>query len=147
MFKSTKTTFVQLIVVTATATAFAFAGCSKPGGPPDSTSGAGGGASGAGGTGAAAPSCRVGVDDTNGEFTGCSCLIPALPPYGSLVADALLPDPFLSMSGSRISALADWTCRRAEIKAQLENYELGAKPPMPAMVSGTVTSTSITVNA
>ena len=58
-----------------------------------------------------------------------------------------LPDPFLSMSGSRITTKDQWTCRRAEIKAQLENWELGAKPAKPAMVSGTVSNTSITVNA
>ena len=108
------------------------------------SAGTGGASGGAGGSG---PTCTGTDADTTGEFNGCACVIPTMPSYGSLQADPMLPDPFLSMSGSRITSVADWTCRRAEIKAQLENWELGPKPPKPMMVSGGVTSTSITVNA
>jgi hypothetical protein len=109
--------------------------------------GAGGSSAGTGGAGGSGPTCTGTDADTTGEFNGCACAIPAMPSYGTLQSDPLLPDPFLSMSGSRIANLADWTCRRAEIKAQLENFELGAKPPKPVMVSGSVTTTTITVNA
>jgi hypothetical protein len=109
--------------------------------------GTGGASAGLGGAGGSGPTCTGTDADTTGEFNGCACVIPVMPAYGTLQADTLLPDPFLSMSGSRITNLADWTCRRAEIKAQIENWELGAKPPKPAMVSGSVTTTSITVNA
>jgi len=109
--------------------------------------GAGGAPAGTGGVGGAAPTCTGTDADTTGEFNGCACVIPSMPSYGTLQADSLLPDPFLSMSGSRITSLTDWTCRRAEIKAQLESWELGPKPPKPTMVSGSVTATSITVNA
>ena len=109
--------------------------------------GTGGASAGLGGAGGSGPTCTGTDADTTGEFNGCACVIPVMPAYGTLQADPMLPDPFLSMSGSRIANLADWTCRRAETKAQIENFELGAKPPKPAMVSGSVTNTSITVNA
>jgi hypothetical protein len=42
-----------------------------------------------------------------------------------------LPDPFLSLDGSPITTKDQWTCRRAEIAAQAETYELGAAPAGP----------------
>jgi hypothetical protein len=112
------------------------------------TTGTAGRTGSAGSTGTAGSAGTAGTTGTSGgEFTGGSCTIPAMPSYASLPTNTRLPDPFLSMSGSRITTKDQWTCRRAEIKAQLENWELGAKPPKPSMVSGTVSNTSITVNA
>jgi hypothetical protein len=70
-----------------------------------------------------------------------------MPSYSDLPINTKLPDPFLSMSGSRISAISDWTCRRAEISAQIQTWELGPKPPAPAMVSGAVSDASVDVTA
>jgi hypothetical protein len=70
-----------------------------------------------------------------------------MPSYAALSSNSRLPDPFRSMSGSRIAGKDQWTCRRAEISAQMQSWELGPKPPRPATVSGTVTSTSIKVTA
>ena len=39
------------------------------------------------------------------------------------------------------------TCRRAELNRLIQHYELGMKPPKPAVVTGTVTNTLVTVTA
>jgi hypothetical protein len=79
-----------------------------------------------------------GVEDGG---AGCSVSLP-----GSLTANSLLPDPFTRLNGTRISSVSDWTCRREEILQLAEKYIYGAKPAKPASVTGTVSSTNITVN-
>jgi hypothetical protein len=81
-----------------------------------------------------------------GENTTTSCVVPALATYGKLTTDAYLPDPFMSLDGTRITGTDQWTCRRAEIMAQAQQYELGTKPPRPSMVSGAYANNAITVN-
>ncbi|WP_085066530.1 glucuronyl esterase domain-containing protein [Catenuloplanes japonicus] len=76
------------------------------------------------------------------EDEGADCPIS----QGSVTANATLPDPFTRIDGTRITTVADWRCRRAEIKDQAERYVYGAKPDRPATVGGTVTRTGITVN-
>jgi hypothetical protein len=80
------------------------------------------------------------------EDTTQGCVIPALPNFDALPASNILPDPFRKLDGTRVSTLAEWRCRRAEIMAQAERYIYGTKPPKPAVVSGTVSNTNITVN-
>jgi hypothetical protein len=65
---------------------------------------------------------------------------------GSFPANALLPDPFTRLAGTRITAKSDWTCRREEILQLAEKFVYGTKPGKPAGVTGTVSSTNITVN-
>jgi hypothetical protein len=89
---------------------------------------------------AVAPAARV-------ENGGSGCTPPALPPLEQLPAIESLPDPFLSASGQRITSRAQWTCRRAEISAQVQEYELGPKPPRPSIVTGTVANGELTVTA
>ena len=79
------------------------------------------------------------------EDDGTSCTVMALPSATGLLSIPLLPDPFKKLDGTEMTAKADWTCRREEIRRQAEMYALGTKPPPPT-VTGTVTSTSITVN-
>jgi len=81
------------------------------------------------------------------EDCGENCTIPAMPSFSSLATFPHLPDPFTMMSGDRITTKDQWTCRRAEIRAQLMNWELGPKPLKPAVVQGTVTNTMISVTA
>jgi hypothetical protein len=48
-----------------------------------------------------------------------------------------LPDPFLLTTGGRVASFDDWTCRRNQIKSDIENFEIGPKPPKPSNVSAT----------
>ena len=50
------------------------------------------------------------------SLEGADCAVPALPDAGSLPTEAKLPDPFQRLNGTRITTVADWQCRRAEIK-------------------------------
>ncbi|HEV7607119.1 MAG TPA: sugar-binding protein [Steroidobacteraceae bacterium] len=43
-----------------------------------------------------------------------------------------LPDPFRFFDGRRVKTAADWNRRREEIKALMQYYEFGMKPPRPS---------------
>ncbi len=60
------------------------------------------------------------------ENTGTDCVIPSLTDYADLENVSHMPDPFLNMEGTRITDIKEWRCRRAEIGAQVQKYELGA---------------------
>jgi hypothetical protein len=70
------------------------------------------------------------------EDGGAQCPPPPLPPISQLQPNPSLPDPFLGANGQRIGTRGEWTCRRAEIAAQVQEYELGPKPPKPSIVTG-----------
>jgi hypothetical protein len=53
----------------------------------------------------------------------------------------------MSMSGTRITKKTDWTCRRAEIGAEVQQFELGTKAPAPATVTASASGNNIAVNA
>ncbi|KAL6598953.1 hypothetical protein U3516DRAFT_832415 [Neocallimastix sp. 'constans'] len=54
--------------------------------------------------------------------------------------------PFSWSDGSgRVKTLADWECRRNEIKAEIENYELGKKPNPPQSIKATYSGGTLTV--
>ncbi|MDG4787883.1 cellulose binding domain-containing protein [Micromonospora sp. WMMD1102] len=76
------------------------------------------------------------------EDEGADCPVPS---SGS-TSNSRLPDPFRKMDGTRITSKADWRCRRAETRELAERHVYGQKPAKPASVTGTVSSTSITVN-
>jgi len=80
----------------------------------------------------------AGVEDDGAD---CPVTVP-----GSFPATSRLPDPFRRFDGTRITSKADWRCRRAETRELVERYVYGDKPAKPASVTGTVTSSSITVN-
>ena len=71
----------------------------------------------------------------------CPVSVPA-----SWPSTAKLPDPFKKIDGTRISAKADWRCRRAEIKELAERYVYGEKHAKPASVTGTVSGREHHVN-
>ena len=56
-----------------------------------------------------------------------------------------LPDPFTFTTGGRVATFNDWTCRRNQIKSDIENYEIGAKPPKPSTVTATYSSATTTL--
>ncbi len=84
----------------------------------------------------------TGQAGTADEFDGADCVVGP----GAPGTDARLPDPFTRNDGTRITAKADWECRRAEIKKHAEDTIYGAKPAAPQSVTGTVSRTGITVN-
>src|SRR5690606_9787090 len=51
-----------------------------------------------------------------------------------------------ALDGERIESTSDWTCRRAEISAQAQAYELGPKPPRPEHVSGMLEGDALVVS-
>jgi hypothetical protein len=76
------------------------------------------------------------------EDEGADCPVPST---GS-GSTARLPDPFRKATGTRITSRADWRCQRAETRELAERYVYGDKPAKPATVTGSVSSSSITVN-
>jgi hypothetical protein len=80
------------------------------------------------------------------EDEGADCAIPALPDVDALPTTTRLPDPFRKLDNTRITSKSDWRCRREEIKKLSEKFVYGEKPGKPASVTGTVSSTNITVN-
>lgn len=87
--------------------------------------GAPGGAGGGGGTATGGSGGACGYP----ENTGACCEASA----GALKKNTKLPDPFAMHDGKRISAKAEWACRRNEIKKDLEKYEIGTKPEPPTV--------------
>jgi hypothetical protein len=81
------------------------------------------------------------------ENSGASCMLAELPAYAGLSANPKLPDPFKSLDGVRISSKQQWTCRRAEIVAQAQQYELGPKPGKPETVTGKSSGNALEVTA
>ncbi len=80
------------------------------------------------------------------ENTGAGCPVPSLPPVTELRCIDPLPDPFEWSDGSgRISGFDEWRCRRAEIGAEIQHYELGTKPDAPDTLIATFTADSILV--
>jgi hypothetical protein len=85
------------------------------------------------------------------EHSGVQYAAPPLPDLEELPIVRPLPDPFEWSDGSgRSTDFADWARRRAEIKAEIEHYEIGQKPPRPADLTASysegVLSVTVTEN-
>lgn len=66
------------------------------------------------------------------ENTGADCPVPYLSAFSELPTIQALPDPFIWSDGrGRIANFSDWRCRRAEISAEVQHYEIGNKPQPP----------------
>ncbi|MBC7387804.1 MAG: T9SS type A sorting domain-containing protein [Opitutaceae bacterium] len=59
--------------------------------------------------------------------------------------NTFLPDPFSLNNGVRVSTFNDWTCRRNQIKSEIEQYEIGPKPSKPVNVTATYSGGKLTV--
>jgi len=57
-----------------------------------------------------------------------------------------LPNPFEFFDGSAVETKDDWACRRAEIRAVIEKYELGTKPPKPEEFKATLSGNTIKID-
>lgn len=75
------------------------------------------------------------------ENTGASCTVSP----GPLANNQNLPDPFSFTGGGRVSTFDEWKCRRNEIKADIEQYEIGPKPARPADITATYSGNTLTV--
>jgi len=110
-----------------------------------------GGKSGSGGSPGTAGSPGTGNTSGGGnvynpnfvEFYGADC--PAAAPKDVMISGQL-PNLFTNIDGTTMSKKSDWKCRRAELKAIVEKYIHGPKPPKPDTVTGTVSATSVTVH-
>ena len=68
----------------------------------------------------------------NEENRGATCKKPTV----ANKTNTKLPDPFEWSDGSgRIKTTDDWSCRRNEIKAEIEHYEVGPKPEKPTIAA------------
>jgi hypothetical protein len=87
------------------------------------------------------------------ENTGTNYPAPPLPTLGHLPLIQPLPDPFywasdpLNAGGTSSTNFADWEHHRAEILAQIQNYEIGTKPAVnPSQVTASYANGMLTVN-
>jgi hypothetical protein len=82
----------------------------------------------------------------NVEHTGARFPKPVLPAVEELSIVRPLPDPFLWSDGSgRSTEFRDWSRRRAEIKAEIEHYEIGKKPARPEDIAASYADGMLTV--
>jgi hypothetical protein len=82
----------------------------------------------------------------NVENTGAECTPPPLPDFADLPIVRPLTDPFEWSDGSgRDITLASWSCRRNEIKLEIENYEIGPKPVRPDTINATYLDGLLTI--
>jgi CubicO group peptidase (beta-lactamase class C family) len=80
------------------------------------------------------------------EHTGASFARPVLPAFEKLQFVRPLPDPFQWSDGSgRSTRFTDWSRRRAEIKAEIEHYGIGQKPPRPKDITASYADETLTV--
>lgn len=80
------------------------------------------------------------------ENTGISCAKPMLPTIENLSMLNTFPDPFEWFDGSgRDTTFGSWACHRAEIKASIENYEIGVKPEKPDTITASYADSILTV--
>lgn len=83
----------------------------------------------------------------NVENTGASFPQPVLPSISELPTINPLTDPFEWSDGSgRDNSFANWSHRRAEIKAEIEHYEIGSKPVRPENITASFSGGTLTVN-
>ncbi len=80
------------------------------------------------------------------EHTGAHFPPPVLPTIDKLPVIRPLTDPFeRSDRTGRDTGFASWSKRRAEIKAEIEHYEIGRKPPRPKTITADYANGKLTV--
>ncbi|KAK4198696.1 putative carbohydrate esterase family 15 protein [Triangularia verruculosa] len=65
--------------------------------------------------------------------------------YSFSGSSLLLPDPFTFLNGTKVVTKDAWACRRDEILALFQAYELGPLPPAVETVSATVSSNRLNI--
>lgn len=78
------------------------------------------------------------------EHTGANFPTPPIKTLAELPVVDPLPDPFMWSDGSgRSTNFSDWSKRRAEIKTEIEQYEIGRKPSRPDSITATFVRNSM----
>ena len=81
------------------------------------------------------------------ENTGANFPAPSLPDIADLPVIHPLTDPFSwSDEAGRSTNFKDWARRRAQIKAEIEHYEIGAKPGRPEDITASYANNVLTVD-
>ena len=81
------------------------------------------------------------------ENTGANFPKPVLPSISKLPTIYPLTDPFeWSDRSGRDTRFTSWSRRRAEIKAEIEHYEIGPKPVRPQDITASYAGNTLTVN-
>jgi hypothetical protein len=87
------------------------------------------------------------------ENRGTNFPAPSLPTLANLPNIKPLPDPFawttdpLDINGTRSVRYQDWSHHRAEILAQLQNYEIGTKPVATNLsITASYSGSTLTIN-
>jgi hypothetical protein len=76
--------------------------------------------------------CIVGVSLAEAADS-CSILPESVTYKGG--SNTKLPNPFQFLNGSKVNTKSDWSCRRDEIRAVFQRYELGPMPPTPTITA------------
>jgi hypothetical protein len=63
------------------------------------------------------------------------------------VSVTALNDPFTFTSGGAVRTLADWECRKTEIRSLLAFYELGDKPARPSTFTASYSGTTLSMQS
>ena len=79
------------------------------------------------------------------EDTGADLEKPPLPAFSELPSIPYLPDPFQKADGTRIARREEWRGRRAEIKAMIEQYDVGEKPGKPSTLKARLNGNTILI--
>lgn len=79
-------------------------------------------------------SCKATNSHSYHERRSPTCAEPKIVEIGQLPPIAELPNPFVKINGEAIRSKSDWACRRTEIGAQMQAYQLGDKPAAPEKV-------------
>lgn len=90
-------------------------------------------------------SCKATESSLKTSGSAAACKLSALPESDQLPMIAELPNPFMGMNGKLVKTKKEWVCRRAEIAAQAQAYELGTKPNAPQSVSAELKGESLVV--
>ncbi len=81
------------------------------------------------------------------ENSGADFPVPVLLGIDDLPVIKPLTDPFIWSDGSgRVTDFNEWSRRRAEIKAEIERYEIGTKPPRAEKITASYDNGTLTVN-
>ena len=79
------------------------------------------------------------------ENSGADIKVPPVPEFDKLPSIPFLPDPFEKLDGTRMKSRAEWTARRAEIKAMIEKYGAGTKPGKPSVFEAKLEGNNINI--